>query len=85
MPGRKDDRERWEAYFMMILLATRPFILVGAIILLLYAIAALGSYPLVGLIAFGFAALLFAVYFYDQVMLLIARLGAWLVTLEKNG
>jgi hypothetical protein len=81
---RDVDRERWEAYLMMVLLATRPFLFVGAVILLLYAIAAFSAYPLIGVIAFGLSLLLFLLVFYDQASLLIARLGAWLITIGKE-
>jgi len=81
---RNVDRERWEAYLMMVLLATRPFLFIGAVILFLYAIAAISAYPLIGVIALGLALLLFLMVIYDQVTLLIARLGAWLITIGKN-
>ncbi len=81
---RNLDRERWEAYFLMVLLATRPFLFVGAVILVVYAIAAIMAYPLVSGIAIGLAILLFLMVFSDLVSLLIARIGAWLITFGKN-
>jgi len=81
---RNIDRERWEAYLMMVLLATRPFLFLGAVVLLLYAIAAFSAYALIGVIALGFSVFLFLMVFYDQASLLIARLGAWLITIRNK-
>ena len=84
MPRRNFDRERWEAYFMMIILATRPFLFVGAWILLLYTIAAFAAYPIVSLISLGLSVLLFFVVFYDQAAQWIAQIGAWIATVGKK-
>lgn len=84
MPRRNVDRERWEVYFMTILLATRPFLFVGGGLLLVYAIVAISAYPLVGVIALGLAVFLFLIVFFDRVTLLVARIGAFIATLGKG-
>jgi hypothetical protein len=59
----------------------RPFIFIGTLILLFYGIAALSAYPVVGGIALGLALLLLLMVVYDGATILVARFGAWLVTL----
>jgi hypothetical protein len=78
MPERHSDRERREAYFLIILLATRPFLFVGGVILLSYGIAASLAYPAVSLVALLMALYIFSLVFSDWVALQTARLGAWL-------
>jgi hypothetical protein len=84
MPRKNLDQERWEAYFMMILLAMRPFLFVGAVILFLYTLAAFFAYPLISVISLGFALFLLFVVFFDQGALWIARIGAWIATVGRN-
>jgi hypothetical protein len=84
MSNGQPDRERWEAYLMMIFLATRPFLFVGGIIMLVYAVAAISAYPLVGGIALGFAVFLFLIVFYDPVTHFVARVGAYIATFGKR-
>ena len=81
MPERHSDRERWEAYFLIILLATRPFFFTGGLILLLFGIAALVAYPSVSPVALLLALFLFSLVFSDWIALQTARMGAWLRTL----
>ena len=81
MPERHPDRERWEVYLVTILLAMRPFLFIGGVLMLIYAIAAFSAYPLVGGIALGLAILLILMVFYDQVTLLVARIGAFIATI----
>lgn len=84
MPRQNRDRDRWEAYFMMILLATRPILLFGGLLMLVYAIVAMMAYPVVGGVALGLALLLFLMVFYERVLLWVARLGALIVTLGRH-
>lgn len=84
MPNRHTDKERWEVYLTMILLRMRPFIFIGALILLVYGIAALSAYPVIGGIALVFALFLLLMVVYDGATLYVARFGAWLVTLGQN-
>jgi len=84
MPNRHTDKERWEVYLTMILLRMRPFIFIGALIILFYGIAALSGYPLVGGIALVLALLLLLMVVYDGATLYIARFGAWLITLGRE-
>lgn len=84
MPNRHTDKERWEVYLTMILLRMRPFIFIGAMILLLYGIAALSAYLVVSAIALGLALLLLLMVIFDWAIIYVARLGAWLVTLGKS-
>ena len=85
MLERNTDKERWEAYLMMILMATRPFLLMGGVIMLFYGIAFLSAYPIVGGIALGFALFLLLMVLYDWVTLYVARFGAWLITFGRSG
>ena len=85
MPNRHSDKERWEVYLTMILLRMRPFIFIGALILFFYGIAAFSAYPVVAGITLLLALCLVLMILYDQVTLFIARIGAWLVTLGRNG
>ena len=84
MPNRHSDKERWEVYLTMILLRMRPFIFIGALIMLFYGFAALSAYPVVAGIALGLALFLFLIVLYDRVAFYVAWLGAWLVTLGKS-
>jgi len=84
MPKRHSDRERWEVYLMTILLAMRPILFIGGVLMLIYAITAFSAYPLVGGIALGLAILLFLMVFYDQVTLIVARIGAYIATIGTN-
>jgi hypothetical protein len=84
MPNRHTDKERWEIYLTMILLRMRPFIFIGALILLFYGVAALSAYLVVSVIAFGLALLLLLMVVYDWAIIYVARFGAWLVTLGKS-
>ena len=84
MPNRHTDKERWEVYLTMILLRMRPFIFIGALILLLYGVAALSAYPVVGVIGLALALLLFLIVLFDWAALYLARLGAWVVTFGRD-
>ena len=84
MPNRHTDKERWEVYLTMILLRMRPFIFIGAVLLLVYGIAALSAYLVVGSIALALALLLLLMVVYDWATVYVARFGAWLVTLGQN-
>jgi hypothetical protein len=84
MPNRHTDKERWEVYLTMILLRMRPFIFIGAVILLFYGIAALSAYPVVGGIALILALLLLLIVVYDWATLYVARFGAWLITFDRD-
>ena len=84
MPNRYTDKERWEVYLTMILLRMRPFIFIGAVILLVYGIAAVSAYPIVGVIALSLALLLLLMVVYDGATVHVARFGAWLITLGQN-
>ena len=84
MPNRHTDKERWEVYLTMILLRMRPFIFIGAVILLFYGIAALSAYPVVGVISLILALLLLLMVVFDSATIFVARLGAWLVTFGRN-
>lgn len=81
---RRLARERLEIYLVHLLLAFRPLILVGGLLLLGYAIIAL-LYSSTA----GFAALLPAIFLLllgssYNVTLYTARLGAWIATLGRH-
>lgn len=83
MPERHTDRERWEMFLMQVFLATRPFLFIGGLILAIYAISAFFAYPVVGVISLGLAVFLFLMVISDQVALLLARLGSWMITFRS--
>ena len=80
MPDRHSDRERWESIFLIILLATRPILFIGAVILLIYAFAAMAGYPVAGWISAGLSIYLFSLVFSDQSVRRLASFGAWIAT-----
>jgi hypothetical protein len=83
MSNRQLDRERWEVLITTILLSYRPFIFMGACILLVAAGAAWFSFPEMAILSTGLAVFLFGMVFSDRVTLHIARLAAWLLTLTN--
>ena len=60
-------------------------IFMGAVLMLLYGFAALSAYPLIGVVSFGLALFLLLMVLYDWAILYLARFGAWLVTIGRNG
>ena len=82
---RRLARERLEIYLVHLLLAFRPLLFGGGVLLLVYAIVAMiASSPA------GFASLVPAVFLLllsssYNVTLYTARLGAWIGTLWRNG
>ena len=84
MPDRHSDRERWEILITTILMAFRPFLFMGGIMILVYAITALTAYPIVGVIAVALAFLLFLLVFSDHAILYLARVGAWMRTFGRD-
>lgn len=84
MSGRHSDRERWESLLLIILLATRPFLFFGGLILLIYALVSMAGYPAAGWIALILAIFLFSLVFSDLATQLFARFGAWLATLGRG-
>lgn len=83
MSNRRLDRERWEVLIMTILLTYRPFIFMGACILLVSAGAAWFSFTVMAIVSAGLAVFLFGMVFSDRVSLYVARLAAWLLTLTN--
>jgi len=81
---RRLARERLEIYLVYLILAYRILILIGGLLLLVYAIATILTNLLV-----GFASLLPAIFLLlvsnsYPVALYTARLGAWIETLWSN-
>jgi hypothetical protein len=81
MPDRHSDRERWETYLLIILLATRPYQFLGGVVLLIYALAALFFYPVVSLVSLLLAGCLLLIVYSDRAAQYAAQAGAWLATL----
>jgi hypothetical protein len=81
---RRLARERLEIYLVHLLLAYRPLIFIGGVLLLIYALIALLVSSLT-----GFAALVPAIFLlllgssYPAVVY-TARLGAWIATLGRH-
>ncbi len=78
-------RERLEIYLVHLFLAYRPLILIGGLLLLVYAILAMVASSVT-----GFASLVPAVFLLllgnsYPVVLYTARLGAWIGTLWRHG
>jgi hypothetical protein len=86
MSKGRPDRERWEIYFLTILLATRPILLRGGLVFLVYAMASLlfALHPAVSLTALGLATFLLLLVYSDRTALYTARIGSWLATLWKG-
>jgi hypothetical protein len=81
---RRLARERLEIYLLYLILAYRRLILIIGLMLLVYVIAAMFAYPLV-----GFAALLPTIFLLlvsnsYHAALYTARLGAWIGTLWRH-
>ena len=84
MPNRHTDQERWEVFFLQLLLAYRPMIFFSALVVLVYAVAVTAFYPLVSAVTFGLAAILFLLVYSYQAALYAARFSAWLVIFWKR-
>jgi hypothetical protein len=84
MPDRHTDRERWEIYLLQIILATRPLLFASGVIFLVYAVAAMFAYIIMGGVVFGLAVLLFALVYSDKAALYAARFVAWLITFPEK-
>ncbi len=81
---RRLARERLEIYLLHLLLAYRPLIVIGGVLLLVYAIAALIINPVVGSAALVPAVFLLLLGYSYPVSLYTARLGAWIATLWRH-
>jgi len=77
------DREGLEFYLLNLLLAYRPPLQVGGVVILIYAIATITLYPLGSMIALAVAAFLFLLRFSYTLTLYVARFGAWLGTIRR--
>jgi pheromone shutdown protein TraB len=78
------DRERLEVYLVQLLLAYRPFLLVGGLLLLGYALATMFSSFLLGSIFLLVAAVPLLCALSYPVVVFTARLGAWMATLGRK-
>lgn len=77
-------RERLEIYLMQLLLAYRPFILGGGILLLIYALAISFIFPLAGMAGLVPAIFLLLLGGSYHAVLYTARLAAWIGTLGRR-
>jgi hypothetical protein len=84
MSNQRPDQERWEIFFLTILLATRPTLLRGGLIILLYAVVTAFLKPTVSLAALLLAAYVFLLVYSDRAALYTARVGSWLATVWKR-
>ena len=78
------DRERLEIYLVHLLLAYRPLVLIGGLLLLLYADSVMLSSLYSGLVLVVVAALPLLMATSYRFLVLTARLGAWIATLGRN-
>jgi len=81
---RKLDREGLEVYFLNLLLAYRPLLQIGGVLILVYAVISISVSSTVSVIAFVFAIFIFLVTFSYQFALIIAKIGAWIGTLWRS-
>ena len=86
MPNRQRlARERLEIYLVHLLLAYRPLILIGGLLLLVYAILAMVASAVTGFASLVPAVFLLLLGSSYPVVLYTARLGAWIGTLWRHG
>jgi len=78
------DRERLEIYFVQLLLAYRPFLLIGGFLLLAYAVATMLRSVLFGCIFLLIAAFPLLLGLSYPFVVFTARLGAWIATLGRK-
>jgi len=78
-------RERLEIYLVHLLLAYRPLILFGGLLLLVYAILAMVASSVTGFASLVPAVFLLLLGSSYPVVLYTARLGAWIGTLWRHG
>lgn len=81
---RRLARERLEIYLVHLILAYRRLILIGGLLLLVFAIATMFTYPLAGNAILLPAIFLLLMSNSFNVALYTARLGAWIVTLGRQ-
>ncbi len=81
---RRLARERLEYYLVYLILAYGRLILIAGLLLLVYAVAAMIIYPLVGSATLVPAIFLLLLSNSFNVTLYTARLGAWIGTLWIN-
>lgn len=81
---RRLARERLEIYLLHLLLAYRPLVVIGGVILLVYATVALMANPVMGFAALVPAVFLLLLGFSYPFGLYTARLGAWIATLWRH-
>ena len=78
-------RERLEIYLVHLLLAYRPLILIGGLLLMVYAILAMVASSVTGFASLVPAVFLLLLGSSYPVVLYTARLGAWIGTLWRHG
>jgi len=78
-------RERLEIYLVHLFLAYRPLILIGGLLLLVYAILAMVASSVTGFASLVPAVFLLLLGSSYPVVLYTARLGAWIGTLWRHG
>jgi hypothetical protein len=81
---RRLARERLEIYLVHLLLAYRPLIFSGGVLLLVYAVIAMIASSLAGFAALVPAIFLLLISNSYQATLYTARLGAWVATLGRH-
>ena len=78
------DRERLEVYLVQLMLAYRPLLLVGGLLLLGYAVASMLTSLLWGSIFILVAAVPLLLAISYPAVVFLARLGAWIATLHRK-
>jgi len=78
------DRERLEVYYAQLMLAYRPILFIGGILLFSYALATMLRSILMGGILLLLSVFPLLVFFSYPFLVLIARLGAWIATLGSK-
>jgi hypothetical protein len=73
-----------EVYLLNLLLAYRPILQIGGVVLLVYAVVSIAISPKVSIVVLVLAIFLLLITFSYQATLYLAKIGAWIGTLRKN-
>jgi len=81
---RRLDRERLEVYYVNLLLAFRPLLIIVGLLLFGYALLTIGSSLLVGIVAGVLAVLTLLLGNFYPVVVFAAKVAAWVVTVGRK-
>lgn len=84
MSNKHPERERWEILVTTILLAYRPLLFIGGLVILGYALTVLFTHPIIASLSLGMTLFMFLLVTSDRAIFCFARLGAWIATIGKH-